>query len=72
MATHEPPEPTNWPTGHVSVARTDESETECLVVTIHGESHYLHATTARALANMLFLTLNQYNEDCEKAGVPGV
>lgn len=61
METHEPAEPRNWPDGHVSVALTDDDVDECVAVTIHGVTHYLHSTTARALSDALLAKLEEWN-----------
>lgn len=60
-ATHEPPVPINWPDGHVQTKLADLVDKECIIVTIHGIDHYLHATTARELSNKLIDSLNDYN-----------
>jgi len=57
---------------HAASELTGEDKSECVVVTVHGIQHYLHATTARELYNALGTTLQEYNELCETAGVPGV
>ncbi len=72
LVTHEPAMPVNWPHSHVSVELTDSSIDECLVITIHGVKHYLHATTARELEKMLTGKLVEYNQRCAKYGIPGV
>lgn len=59
--THEPAIPRDWPNGHVNVKLTGDEVDECVKVTIHGIDHYLHATTARELSNMLLGTLEKYN-----------
>ena len=60
--THEPHEPLpGWPGSHVSAELTGEDHFECVRVTIHGVEHLLHATTARALSDMLLATLNEFN-----------
>lgn len=70
--THEPAMPQNWPDGHVAVALTGVEETECIVVTIHGVRHYLHATTACELSNMLVGRIEEWNKIARAAGAPGV
>lgn len=69
---HEPPAPQNWPNGHVAVALTGDDKDECLEVTIHGVRHFLHATTARELSNMLIARIEEWNVIARAAGVPGV
>lgn len=59
--THEPSIPQNWPHGHVAVALTDDDQTECIQVTIHGVRHHLHSTTARELSNMLLAQIKDWN-----------
>jgi len=66
--THEPREPHNWPLGHVEVELTGSESDECLRITIHGVKHYLHATTARELSNMLLARLEEWNAIAEAAG----
>jgi hypothetical protein len=62
METHEPAVPQNWPAGHVSSRWIADTETpECICVVVHGVSHYLHATTARALVRTLSTTLSDWN-----------
>ncbi|WP_413099061.1 hypothetical protein [Streptomyces sp. Inha503] len=71
--THEPDSPLpGWPRSHVDSELTDPDSDECVVVTIHGIRHYLHATTARELQAALGKTLVEYNELCDRTGVPGV
>jgi hypothetical protein len=48
--THEPESPLpGWPRSHADSELTGPDEDECVVVTIHGVRHHLHATTAREL-----------------------
>ena len=69
--THEPVQPLpGWPKSHVSVDLTDDDEFECVLVTIHGVKHYLHASTARELQLMLEGKLKEYNGVCEEHGAP--
>lgn len=72
--THEPPVPVNWPQGHVSSEITGDDDDECIVVTVHGVRHYLHATTARELVKSVDRTLNEWNgkarEGLSKMGIP--
>lgn len=68
--THEPAIPRNWPDGHVGVTLTDDSQDECLQVTIHGVEHYLHASTARELSSMLLSRIEEYNVTCRRLGMP--
>lgn len=69
--THEPPEPLpGWPKSHVSAELTGDDEFECVVVTIHGVKHYVHASTARELQLMLDGALKEYNAVCEEHGAP--
>ena len=71
--THEPLRPdVNWPVGHVSVAVTDDSQDECILITIHDVKHYLHATTARELSNMLLAKLDEWNVIARSGGAAGV
>jgi hypothetical protein len=51
---------------------TGDDEFECVVVTVHGVKHYVHASTARELQLMLEGTLKEYNAGCEELGVPQV
>lgn len=52
--THEPEVPVNWPEGHVEVVSVfDDPVSECLKIRIHDSEHYLHRTTALALARQL-------------------
>ena len=55
VTTHEPNVPLpNWPLSHVSVEDVFlQPCTECTKVTIHGNEHYLHRTTAFALYQQL-------------------
>lgn len=59
--THEPPIPINWPEGHVSSSVTSDDDDECIKVTIHGVTHYLHSTTARELVRSVERTLDEWN-----------
>lgn len=59
--THEPAVPINWPEGHVRSEMTDDTQGECIAVTIHGVTHFLHATTARELARSVEQTLDEWN-----------
>lgn len=70
--THEPAIPQNWPDGHVHVDLTDDSQHECLQITIHGVDHYLHASTARELSTMLLGRIEDYNVVCRQIGMPTV
>ena len=70
--THEPATPVNWPHGHVQVELTDSDQSECVRVWIHGHVHFLHATTARELAKMLGLCLEEYNKAARSRGFPTV
>lgn len=70
--THEPSVPRNWPDGHVGVAITDPDDDECIAVTVHGVQHYLHATTARELSNMLIERLDEWNGTARQHGFDGV
>lgn len=50
-ATHEPKVPRDgWPHSHVDVKLLDANAPESILVTIHGRQHYLHSSTAAALA----------------------
>lgn len=51
-----------WPGSHVSVELTGAEDHECFRVTIHGVEHLLHATTTRALSDMLLKKLDEYND----------
>lgn len=64
--THEPQVPQNWPDGHVAAEMTDDTQGECIVITIHGVRHFLHATTARELANTVTKTVDEWNEMARK------
>lgn len=69
--THEPDMPLpGWPESHVRAELTGDDQFECVLVTIHGVKHYVHASTARELQLMLEGMLKKYNEDCEEHGVP--
>jgi hypothetical protein len=70
--THEPATPINWPHGHVCVELTDADQSECVRVWIHGHMHFLHATTARELAKMLGVCLDEYNKAASEIGFPTV
>ena len=70
--THEPDVPQNWPHGHVGVELTDDDQDECIAVTVHGVTHFLHSTTARELSNMLTGKLDEWNGVAARAGLPGV
>jgi len=70
--THEPASPVDWPHGNVDVALTGDDQGECIVVTVHGERHYLHSTTARELSNMLLGRLDEWNIVARASGFPGV
>lgn len=70
--THEPPEPVDWPRGHVRVALADPDEPECIRLWVHGHVHYLHATTARELERLLGKSLDAHNERVAPFGVPRV
>jgi hypothetical protein len=72
LVTHEPETPINWPDGHVRVSLMPANADECVLVWIHGRSHYLHATTARELYNKLHVVLNEYNEIAAAHGVETV
>lgn len=74
METHEPRIPQNWPVGHVFVQdATLTRHDECILVTIHGVQHYLHANTARQLSNMLIEALDYWNATwAEPHGIPVV
>lgn len=62
QTTHEPVMPLpGWPGSHVSVELTDDEFDECVLVTVHGVDHYLHATTARELQKALEGKLEAYN-----------
>lgn len=67
QTTHEPPARaiTNWPHDHVSTQLTDETVPECIAVTIHGVTHYLHTTTAIELFRSLGLTLERWVQQPE-------
>jgi hypothetical protein len=67
--TREPANPVNWPQGHVSVDITDDSISECFTITIHGIKHYLHATSARALSDMLLEKLDEWNREAQQVGM---
>ena len=60
--THEPPEPIDWPHGHICVVLTGDDAEECIKITIHDTEHFLHATTARELHNMLGQRLDDFNK----------
>lgn len=71
--THEPDLPLpGWPSSHADSELTGTDEEECVVVTVHGVRHFLHATTARELHESLGKTLVEYNTVCDTAGMPGV
>jgi len=70
--THEPPEPQNWPDGHVAVVLTGDDQGECIEVTIHGVRHYLHSSTSRELSNMLLARIEEWNVTAEAEGIPPV
>ena len=70
--THEPPEPMNWPEGHVRVELTGDDQEECVAVWIHGHTHHLHSTTARELQRMLGERLDEYNRKAHALGFPTV
>lgn len=71
--THEPEMPLpGWPGSHADSELTGPDEDECIVVTVHGVRHYLHATTARELQVSLEKTLVEYNAVCDNAGAPRV
>jgi hypothetical protein len=70
--THEPDAPINWPHGHVQVELTNPAQSECVRVWIHGHVHFLHATTARELAKMLGVCLDEFNKAASKLGFPTV
>ncbi|MDP9988603.1 hypothetical protein J2S98_003791 [Arthrobacter oryzae] len=70
--THEPPQPQNWPDGHVGVALTGDDQEECIEVTIHGVRHYLHSTTAEELSKKLRSRIDEWNETALAGGAPGV
>lgn len=71
--THEPDWPLpGWPDSHVDVQVTDIEEDECIAVTVHGVTHYLHSTTARELSNKLLGRLEEWNRSARGAGFPGV
>ncbi|NWF25219.1 hypothetical protein HW130_02900 [Streptomyces sp. PKU-EA00015] len=71
--TREPEQPLpDWPKSHVSAELTGDDQFECVLVTIHGVEHYLHASTARELQLMLDSKLKEYNGVCEELGVPQV
>ncbi|MER5556367.1 hypothetical protein ABT001_32720 [Streptomyces sp. NPDC002793] len=71
--TREPVQPLpGWPESHVSAELTGDDEFECVVVTIHGVKHYVHASTARELQLMLEGSLKRYNDVCEEHGAPTV
>lgn len=57
QVTHEPAVPVNWPDGHARAQVTGVADDECIVVTIHGFTHCLHATTAQALTGSLVKAL---------------
>lgn len=59
VATHEPKVPREgWPHSHVDVKLLDPNAPESIVVTIHGRKHYLHSSTAAALAFELTKQVN--------------
>jgi hypothetical protein len=61
--THEPDVPLpGWPRSHVDSELTGSDDDECVVVTIHGVRHYIHATTARELQRSLEVTLEAFPE----------
>ncbi len=70
--THEPLIPNNWPYGHITVTETADSDDECILVTIHGVRHYLHATTAYELQKMLGKTIKAWDKKAKAHGAPGV
>jgi hypothetical protein len=61
LVTHEPDEPIDWPDGHVRVELTGSEEDECIKVWVHGHTHFLHSTTARALQDKLVKALAEWN-----------
>ena len=67
--THEPVNSlAGWPKSHVNVQLVlDTSVNECVLLTVHEQLHYLHATTARELQRMLEDELARYNRDVDTA-----
>lgn len=70
--THEPEVPVSWPEGHVGVELTGPEHLECIEIVVHGVTHYVHSTTARALQNMLEVRLAEWNKSARSLGSPGV
>jgi hypothetical protein len=58
------------PQSHVSVDLTDadEDEDECVLITIHGVKHCVHASTAFELQRMLESGLKSFNSVSEHDG----
>lgn len=70
--THEPSQPNNWPNGHVSCELTGDDTSECMIITIHGIEHYLHASTSRELEKMIHNQLETFNQKCREYGIEEV
>ena len=60
--THEPDEPVVWPFVNVNVQLTDDSVKERIAVNIHGDTHYLHTSTAIELLQLLDEKLKEWAE----------
>jgi len=67
--THEPERPLpGWPESHARAESVfGEPSAECIKITVHGVTHYLHGTTAAALATQLHDALEV--SDSESAAV---
>lgn len=60
-ATYEPKVPlADWPHSHVAARVTPPEIYECIEVEIHGRKHYLHSTTAAALAFKITQAVNAW------------
>lgn len=70
--THEPTPPKNWPYGHADITESSDEDDECFIITIHGTSHYLHASTAYELLKKMAIVIKNWDEKCKKMGLPGV
>ena len=71
IVTHEEDfDDSTWPHSHVGVTLTGDDVLECFSVTVHGVTHYLHATTAHELFIKLHNTLHTFNTRNRNAGLP--
>lgn len=64
--THEPDGSGDPDFPQVEAFLTKEDVKECIGVRIHGQNHYLHATTARVLVFRLQGALDVWNEKLRK------